>query len=497
MYYCIEILKKTVKITQLIKMKTFIRPNDIPVIAKIFNPDVDTIFVILPTNNHLGLSAIQERLDCDIRFFSSQHRLEQALDLLPNPTGTVFNLDKKGLAPTLIVKYPSLVLIDPFGKQQASTLFATQQFDFINNTDGTIRWIYNQQYERPIFLNLYNNSDWKGELFRTIFKTGFKLGLKNWLKSGSLWITAKALFLNANNKGQYAIFTGTVGENRKAVISFEQGQKATKFLKMPLTQSAKKLVNNEWDYLQQLQKLKLRKMVSPKPKKIGDNLMVTNVRPEINIGNKDLKGLHLSALYELYEHTLAPSLLKDSAVWVNIQQDLASLKNTKIVNDLPKEKVNRIYHLLRQLSNQLDSNDFIPTAIAHGDLTPWNSYLTDKAIHVYDWELAERLPLFYDAFHYIFQSSILVKRLPFTAIERQIKVFAKIPIVEKMIEEFEVNYEQAYQFYLLRNITYYLRRYVSQSNLHVQAHWLIDNWLEALEEVTYITSNKRPTVKPI
>jgi len=477
-------------------MKTFIHPNDIPVISKIFNPTADTIFVILPTDEQKGLSAIQERLDCQIHFFANENLLVTTLaaqDISIN--GTVFNLAPKGLEPSLIVKYPSLVLVDPFGKQKASTLFSTQQFDFINNTDGTIRWIYNHQHDRPIFLNLYNNSNWKGELFRSVFKTGFKLNLKNWLKSGSLWITTNELFFNTNNKGQYAIFTGTVGDNRKAVVSFEQGQKATKFLKMPLTQSAKKLVNNELDYLQELQGYKLKKMVSPKPKKIGKNLMVTNVRPENFVANKDLKGLHLSALYELYDHTLAPCLLEESPVWSSIQQDLEILNHSDIVNDLPKEKINRIYDLLRQLSKQIVINDFIPTAIAHGDLTPWNSYLTDKALHVYDWELAERLPLFYDAFHYIFQSSILVKRLPFSAIERQIETLAKVPIVEKMIGEFEVNYEQAYHFYLLRNTAYYLRRYVSQPNLHVQAHWLVDTWLAALEEVTYYAANNESIAK--
>ncbi|MFK7981300.1 MAG: hypothetical protein AB8G86_15045 [Saprospiraceae bacterium] len=474
-------------------MKTFIHPTDIPVIAKIFHPISDTVFVVVPPNTQYNLANISTNLGCTIRFFVNQQLLGFALDARADQAITVLNLHPDGIDPTLVTQYPALVLIDIFGKQHASTSFDTSQFDFINNTDGTIRWMYNHLHKRPIFLNLYNTSNWKGELFKTVFKTGFKVGVKNWLKSGSLWITASnELFLDTiNHKGQYAIFTGTVGDNRKAVISFEQGQKATRFLKMPLTKSANKLVENELAYLQQLQGYKLRKMVAPKPKKIGNSLMVSNVRPEQPINNNDLKEGHLAALYELYENTVASAALNESSAWLGIQQDLAMLENVSIINDLPKEKIARIKQLLKQLAQQLHTNDFVPMSIAHGDLTPWNSYLTDKAVHVYDWELAERLPLFYDAFHYIFQSSILMKRLPFLAIERQIEAFAKMPIVERMIGEFELNYEQAYQFYLLRNTAYYVRRYVGQPHLHTQAHWLVNAWLEALENVTYVGSKKR------
>lgn len=473
-------------------MKTFIHSTDIPVIAKIFNPTTDLVFVVVPTNTQYSLANIKAHLGCQIRFFVNQELLAFALTARPNQSITVINLHPDGIASTLVTQYPEIVLIDLHGKKQADPQLGTKQFDFINNADGTIRWMYDHQYDKPIFLNLYNNLNWKGDLFKTTLKTGFKLGVKNWLKSGAIWITStKELFLEGiNNKGQYAIFTGTIGEQRNAVISFVQGQKATKFLKMPLTASAKVLVRNEWNYLQQLQSYKLRKITLPKTKKVGDNIMVSNVRPEQKINNRDLKGLHLAALNELYEHTIAPAILNQSNAWLSLQKDLSFLEDAKINNNLPKEKVTRIYHLLKQLATQLNTNNFVPTAIANRDLTPSNSYLTDKAVHIYDWELAERLPLLYDAFHYVFQSSVLVKKLPFIAIERQVIALEKVPIVEKMIKEFEIDYNQAYQFYLLRNTAYYLRKYVGQTDLPMQAHWLIDAWLEALENLTYTTPQK-------
>ena len=62
-----------------------------------------------------------------------------------------------------------------------------------------------------------------------------------------------------------------------------------------------------------------------------------------------------------------------------------------------------------------------------------------------------------------------------------------------MIEAFNIDYQQVYQFYVLQNTTYYLRRYMEQPMLHEQVYWLLDTWLAALQAITYST----PTLKEI
>ena len=77
---------------------------------------------------------------------------------------------------------------------------------------------------------------------------------------------------------QYSIFTGTVGVNRKAVISFEEAGKATQFLKMPLTKVVQKLVDKEAFYLKKLQTYSFKQLVIPQAKKIGNNLLGSEER---------------------------------------------------------------------------------------------------------------------------------------------------------------------------------------------------------------------------
>ena len=119
---------------------------------------------------------------------------------------------------------------------------------------------------------------------------------------------------------------------------------------------------------------------------------------------------------------------------------------------------------------------------AHGDFTPWNMFHANKGskLHLFDWELSERLPALYDLFHFIFQTGILVKRQSFLEIKSTIDEILKRPKLQEFIRENSLDVEQAYQFYLLRNGSYYLNRYLTQKDLHIQAHWLLDYWLEAV-----------------
>lgn len=466
-------------------MKYKIQPNDIPLLAKIFDPATDLVYVLTSLDTIDFYQKITDKLDCSIHFFTEETSLQKQLVAAQQSNIVLVNLTHKSALTSLINKFPTLIIIDFSTKKLTPTDFVFE-FNFINNRDNSIRWIYGTNYQRPIFLNLYNASGWKGQLFKTIFKIGFSLKLKKWLKSGSFQVIANQLFLEKINQqlnhAQYAIFTGTVGANRKAVISYEEGEKATQFLKMPLTKKVQKLVDREAFYLTELQNYSFEKLVVPVAKKIENSVMVSNVKPANILTNNSLSKTHLLALNELYQQTTTNEFLQSTEMWQAIHQDLSTIATANIVNDLSKEKAKNIHRNLTILAIQFEEIAVLPMSIAHGDLTPWNSYLSTDKLHVYDWELAERLPLLYDAFHYIFQTSILVERLPYTAVKLKIENLKKDPIIQSILAAFDITFQQAYHFYLLRNTSYYLRHYIQQQNLHIQAHWLVDMWEIALKD---------------
>jgi hypothetical protein len=146
------------------------------------------------------------------------------------------------------------------------------------------------------------------------------------------------------------------------------------------------------------------------------------------------------------------------------------------------ETVKRLIDGLQSWYNEIDDNQKIATGMAHYDFTPWNMYWTKNRLHVYDWELSKTdLPLLYDAFHFIFQASILVKRSTFEEIKIQIESLKNSDLVKKLNKNPDFDFDTNYRFYVLSVASYYLNLYVKQSPLHEQAHWLVNTWLLAVE----------------
>ena len=360
-------------------------------------------------------------------------------------------------------------------------------FDFINNPDGTIRWLYPTGCRKPFFLKLYNGSGWRGWLFRAVFQAGFSIGLGRYMRSGSVRI-----FYRKNQqvhevmarglRDNFAIFTGTSGENRKAVIALTGKEGRGWFFKLPLTDSASQLVQQEQRVLLALQGFSLKKSQFPEAVTLGMGVLLSDVKPDNFKNSHRLQPAHFEALKELRQHTLQSIPLCMLPVWIKVSEHLFDLDSMPVKNDLALGKVSRLVDRLYHLHETFDGSTDVPTVIAHGDFTPWNMYPAADQLHLYDWELSERLPLLYDAFHFIFQSGILIERLSFAQIRERVMALKKEPAVQQMLAGQEVSFEWLYRFYLLRNVSYYLVKYIRQSPLHAQAHWLIDTWLEALED---------------
>jgi len=453
-----------------------IHPNDYPVLAKVFNNNSNKIFILRAE----GAIDIPDLLGCSIWFFKTKIALVQAINY--EKEGTIINETSLQFEENFSRKYPAMVFLNlrcPILKKSA------QKFNTILNPDGTIRWLYSNQLRQPIFLNLYNASTWKAKIFKWTCALCYRLQIQWLLNATSIWIEASQLSLDAISiqldKAPYAVFTGTTGENRKAVICYEKKEQTTQFLKLPLTKPVQKLIHNEGRQLQNLQQYDFKHLIYPTSKLIGNGLLVSDVRPAKSLFVKTLNSTHLLALEELYKFTATTQQLSALPVWKSILNDLSTIRNSPIKNNIRVEKVHYLSILLNTLLERLDNSLPISVALAHGDFTPWNTYLTKKSVHVYDWELAQQLPLLYDCFHYLFQTNILINKKSFPEIKLALEHLEQDEIIQSILQDYSIDFNIAYQFYLLHNTSYYLSRYIQQSHLHVQTHWLINTWTIALK----------------
>jgi len=137
-----------------------------------------------------------------------------------------------------------------------------------------------------------------------------------------------------------------------------------------------------------------------------------------------VQDIHFKALDELYKQHTKVKLLSETSAWDTVLDAL------DFFEEMPSLKNN--------ISIEI-------TGWSHGDFTPWNMYITQDKLYLYDWEMSQKdMPLLLDICHYVFQKNILIKRSSFAEIDQEFKAF-------------------------------------QQGHLHEQAHWLMDTWLEAMD----------------
>lgn len=352
---------------------------------------------------------------------------------------------------------------------------ASNTYYFFNNPDGSMRWLSPKKAKHPVFLKLYNSQGFKGKLFKFGFQTAFRLGLQKILFSGALSLeNADFDELSKGVGTEFGIFTGTVGENRKAIIA--KAGKTPSFIKFPVTKEAAVLVENEIHSLEELGKQSFQSFEIPWVKRLKNHAAdLGDVKPDNALEANAIESAHLRTLEEMSKASLVSKPLHDTDFWKDILSDWNKVQSlAEPQNGISISVLNRLKKAIEKKINKLANNPQLDLGRAHGDFTPWNMYRSEEKLHIYDWELSiKEAPLGFDFHHFIFQTGILVHRHSFQEILGEIK--------EKRVEKNEGAATLALDLYLLHITTYYLPKYLIQPRLHLQVHWLLDTWLEGLE----------------
>jgi hypothetical protein len=349
---------------------------------------------------------------------------------------------------------------------------------YINDKNKNKRWIFPTNLETPTFLNLYNTNSWKGNLYKILVKIVFKLKLQKYFVSGTmkgdLEIKYKKIIeeLECDN---YSIFTGTVGENRKQIIEVNKNNTTKYFIKIPTTPSAEKLVMNEKKNIKYLEQFNFQVFNYPKNMNDYDDVIVlSNIKPKYIVKDNGFSSIHFLALGELYTN-----ISKNSPI-SKIELFQSSIEYIDYLDKTNKLGINLLKVQKFLISKETD----IVVSFAHCDFTPWNMYLTDNKLYIYDWELAnQNTPILFDFFHYIFQEGVLIKHQSYQEIKNELKVFLNNKELKMIIQKNKIDFNEYYSYYLYINISYYALKYQNQKDLHMQGYWLIDVWNDALKDL--------------
>lgn len=378
------------------------------------------------------------------------------------------------------------VVLDSLFKSENINHKKDDTFYFVPNPDGTIRWIYPKSLKKPSFLSFYSTSSTRAKILASIFRLSFYFRLNKKIELEVFKDSILDRIIKQYKDFNYSIFTGTIGINRKAIIELNQNNSTKYFVKVALTEQSKELINNEKTILNELNKYQYKNLTIPKIVESQSNyITIDNIAPKNQAQSSTLNEIHLNALDEIYSKTIDTKFIKDSSYFQLIEKNLDKLNNTSLNKSFDKEKTKLLIENMNTIFQSLDTKKEISFAYGHNDFTPWNMFVENNHLYLFDWELARKdVILLYDFFHFIFQSQILISKSDyktiFEVITTHIKNNSKL---KDIIKKYNIDINENYKLYLLYTVSYYLDKYNNQETFYKQIYWIINIWDETFNDL--------------
>ena len=340
------------------------------------------------------------------------------------------------------------VVLDSLFKSQNINHKRNDTFYFVPNPDGTIRWIYPKSLKKPSFLSFYSTSSTRAKILASIFRLSFYFRLNKKIGIEVFKDSIIDKILKQYKDSNYSIFTGTIGINRKAIIELNQNNSTKYFVKVALTEQSKDLVNNEKETLNELNKYQYQSLIIPKIIESDENyITIDNIAPKNQTQSSSLNEIHLNALDEIYSKTVENKSIKDSTYFEVIKENLDELSNTSLNKNFDKNKIEILIKNMKIILESLNSEKEISFAYGHNDFTPWNMFIENDHLYLFDWELAKKdIVLLYDFFHFIFQSQILISKSDYkTIFEVIVTLIKNNSRLKNIVQKYNIDINEKYK----------------------------------------------------
>ncbi len=360
-----------------------------------------------------------------------------------------------------------------FSSEPAGPHSLPYHFRFINNSDGTLRWLFPATLRKPEFLRFYFEGSFRGKVFSAGYRLLFPSFGKRFVSKRITLYLAPSAFDRLQTLNQWALFTGTVGPNRKLVLWHRDVQDQSHFTKLAVSENASQQITAE---AAAMRLSAPSGMLIPQHELHGENMLVQQDVFENKNASlvKSVNELPVNALQQWLVQGLECSNAEATSWYQTTVSRLKKLTQKK------DKRINPVFLTQLQQLQQCNVKTWAATTRAHGDFTPWNVRSSSDKLVAIDWELSGNFPALYDLFHFIYQQHILINRKPFSEIRKAIDTLFQQPEWISFAQKNNLNIRQAEQYYLLTVITYYLEVYANQKEWHMQIQWLLETWGEAL-----------------
>jgi thymidylate kinase len=459
-------------------MKTKIHLSDIQLLLQLFGPKQFNLLIFDPF----------QKLIADVKqsaYIDDPNRPLVLVNLANEVSGY------KGL------ELDEFEMILDFGRSEVSDVFKQKEFEYINNTNGTLRWLYPKGKPKAA-LSFYNTSSTKSKLISRGIKIAQLLKIGKFISNGRCTVhhqkelKTNQIFHDLEHS-EFSLFTGTKGYNRTPVFALQNKGLSTYFVKIAIDKVGLRSLKNESQQLDYVKQFDLKTAHIPEsvPTSTADILITKNVTHKRVSQSNKLTKLHFRFLREINNKTARVEKINETAFWDNLQDNLNISKQVK------KPQYLELYKALDQLSTEINPTEEILTSLSHSDFTPWNIKSTNQELYVYDWEMSNRRsPALFDLIHFIFQTGIILQKKSISEIIETLK--KKWANKEIISISKTLNFRTYLKLYLLKVASYHLATFQLQSEITKEQKLQLECWtdvVQSLIQVAPLTDQRKVFLK--
>lgn len=359
-------------------------------------------------------------------------------------------------------------------------------FYYIKNTDGSIRWFWNEKATQPHFLKFYHVADWRSAMIAAFYHFIFFFRLQHLLFAKNLilaYVTDPNKIVGSDTWTDIFVFTGTVGPNRKLTLFLRSQLGKSFFVKQAISSNSQQLIEREKTALFQLNQISLSQSRIPSVAFSGQTFLMFANESNGKSSSNQFGVAHQIFLEELHHQSVHLANTHKFLKLENINQRIETLSSSS--TQVPKGIIKKLKTLSQNLVNEQPN---LMLTYTHGDFTPWNMFVDAQGkLFVYDWELFRKAyPEGFDFIHFIVQKGILIERKSWLAIKEEI-----YDTYAEHQGDMELAIDRQLKWYLLLNTLNQLEIFAAQTQWHTQVNWLLNTWNDALSDMLFVKENAR------
>lgn len=340
--------------------------------------------------------------------------------------------------------------------------FRSHSFKVVKNWNSSIRWIFPKSKNMAYLFNVYSTTAIK----KVMINMFINIPIIRDLVLDDYVVHISPDYESLIDAGNFdVIYAGIVGAHQKIVVY--NSAASLQYLKLPIGELATSSLHCEFEFLGFISNSCARKFV-PNSKRQADGIAVAKL-----FGSIDSKARYGDCHHEFIENIATVNFQKHN---VSLLTEAKKFHNTSAVNySRPSHRA------FNKLACRYSAFDFccISTSFAHGDFTPWNVVIRDDTLGVFDWEMGLReAPLYFDFFHYIYYSSVLVDHLNFDKIKHRIDALQLQYFMDMDDKDFN---KYHFLYIYIQSFRHLEALYHSADEPVIQSSWLIEVWIAALE----------------